>query len=64
MKKLFLIYFILIYSTLTTSVALANNSENVPATYTAAQQTRDVFVFSENNYFGLKDKNGNIVVPA
>ena len=64
MKRLFLIYFILIYSSFAMSAALANNSEDVPATYTAAQQPRDVVVFAENNYFGLKDKNGNIVVPA
>ena len=35
-----------------------------PAFYTAAQQTRDVVVFSENEKFGLKDKSGNIVAPA
>ncbi|MBO7672341.1 WG repeat-containing protein [bacterium] len=39
------------------------NSE-IPATYTAAQQVRSVYVFSEKNLFGLKDRNGNIVVPA
>lgn len=50
----------------------AQNSENTipnpqteaPVFYTAAQQKRDVFVFCEKNLFGLKDKDGNIVVPA
>lgn len=34
-----------------------------PITYTAAQQPRNTVVFSENNKFGLKDKNGNIIAP-
>ena len=34
-----------------------------PITYTAAQQPRNAVVFSENNKFGLKDKNGNIIAP-
>ena len=38
--------------------------QQAPAFYTAAQQEREVNVFSENNLFGLKDKNGNIVAPA
>ncbi len=38
--------------------------EATPDFYTAAQQARSVEVYSENNLFGLKDKNGNIVVPA
>lgn len=42
----------------------AHQQEEPPAFYTAAQQERDVHVFSENNLFGLKDMNGNIVAPA
>ncbi len=38
--------------------------EDAPVFYTAAQQEREVSVFCENNLFGLKDKEGNIVVPA
>lgn len=34
-----------------------------PAFYTAAQQQRDVTVFSQGENFGLKDKNGNIIAP-
>ena len=34
-----------------------------PAFYTAAQQQRDVIVFSQDEKFGLKDKNGNIIAP-
>ena len=36
----------------------------VPEFYTAANQPRNTFVFSEKNLFGLKDKDGNIVAPA
>lgn len=35
-----------------------------PAFYTAAQQQRDVTVFSQDEKFGLKNKNGDIIVPA
>ena len=42
----------------------ANAADEIPQTYTAAQQVRDVTVFAEKNKFGLKDKNGNIIVPA
>lgn len=35
-----------------------------PVFYTAAQQERDVKVFSEKNLFGLKDQEGNIIAPA
>ncbi len=38
--------------------------QQAPAFYTAAQQTREAVVFSEKNKFGLKDKDGNIIVPA
>ncbi|MBR6098656.1 WG repeat-containing protein [bacterium] len=38
--------------------------EQPPVFYTAAQQERDVHVFSEKNLYGLKDKDGNIVAPA
>lgn len=43
--------------------AIKTTSE-IPVTYTAAQQERGVVVFSEKNKFGLKDKNGNVIVPA
>ena len=39
-------------------------SQQAPVFYTAAQQERDVKVFCENELFGLKDNDGNIVVPA
>lgn len=39
-------------------------STETPAFYTAAQQKRDTFVFCENDLFGLKDKDGNIITPA
>ncbi len=37
---------------------------DAPVFYTAAQQERDVVVFCEKNLYGLKDRSGNIVVPA
>ncbi len=45
------------------ATAFSVNSD-APVFYTAAQQERDVKVFSENNLFGLKDKEGNIIAPA
>ena len=45
-------------------VSMPSYSTSAPTFYTAAQQERDVEVFSENNLFGLKDKKGNIVAPA
>ena len=38
--------------------------EEAPVFYTAAQQERKVVVFADKNLFGLKDREGNIVVPA
>lgn len=39
-------------------------AEEIPQTYTAAQQVRDVNVFTEKNKFGLQDTKGNIIAPA
>ena len=39
-------------------------SEEAPAFYTAANQVRRAVVFGENNLFGLKDNDGNIIVHA
>ncbi len=71
MKRLFLIIFLIFFIQMGMS---ANEAEEAakeapslirsPEFYTAAQQERNVYVFSENNKFGLKDKSGNIVVPA
>ncbi len=75
MKKIVLI-FLSIFLLQTFSVAAEDNipesmykfptkkNLDAPVFYTAAQQERDVEVFSENNRFGLKDKSGNIIVPA
>lgn len=41
----------------------ADNTE-VPVFYTAAQQARDLTVFTEKNKYGFKDKEGNIFIPA
>lgn len=35
-----------------------------PEFYTAAQQKRDAKVFSDGDYFGLKDNNNEIIAPA
>ncbi len=43
---------------------VSTSAEQAPVFYTAAQQARNVSVFSENNLFGLKDKSGNIIAPA
>ena len=71
MKKTFLIIFCIFLLTQTevfseekTVSAQYSTSSEAPVFYTAAQQARDVTVFCEKNKFGLKDKNGNIVVPA
>lgn len=45
-----------------TAASTGNTQE--PVSYTAAQQERDVKVFCENNLYGLKDTEGNIIVPA
>lgn len=37
---------------------------DAPVFYTAAQQAREATVFCENNLFGLKDLESNIIVPA
>ena len=75
MKKIVLI-FLSIFLLQTFSVAAEDNipesmykfptkkNLDAPVFYTAAQQEREVEVFSENNRFGLKDKSGNIIVPA
>ncbi|MBQ8458644.1 WG repeat-containing protein [bacterium] len=42
---------------------LTNPSDNAPVFYTAAQQERDVVVFADGEFFGLKDKCGNIIAP-
>ncbi len=44
--------------------APAITNAETPAFYTAAQQIRTAVVFAEKDRFGLKDKNGNIIVPA
>ncbi len=43
--------------------AVEQKQEFTPEFYTAAQQAREVVVFSENDLFGLKDKDGNIIAP-
>ena len=42
----------------------AAESPQAPVFYTAAQQERNTFVFAEKNRFGLKDKDGKIILPA
>lgn len=39
-------------------------AQEVPSFYTAANQERKAVVFGEKNLFGLKDRDGNIIVPA
>ena len=41
-----------------------NNLAEQPVFYTAAQQVREVHVFSENDKFGLKNDKGDIIAPA
>ena len=69
MKKILIIIFCIIFFQVSTFSQDAEKPASAPQAeapvfYTAAQQKRDVFVFSEKNLFGLKDKNGDIVVPA
>ena len=60
MKKIILIlFFILTFN----SLGIAQETA-VPEFYTAANQERKAIVYSENELFGLKDKEGNIIVPA
>ena len=48
----------------TQDTSASPSESQTPATYTAAQQARDVQVFSHKNKFGLKDNDGNVVAPA
>lgn len=66
MKKLLLFLFCLIILEQGAVCDGANTNPQMqpPVFYTAAQQERDVKVFCENNLFGLKDKEDNIVAPA
>ena len=70
MKKAFIIFFFILFTNLgAISDEVAPQSpqqekKEAPVFYTAAQQERDVKVFCDNERFGLKDKEGNIVVPA
>ncbi len=66
MKKILLVLLCIIF---TQNVVLSEETNNTstqqaPVFYTAAQQEREVKVFSEKDRFGLIDYNGNIVAPA
>ena len=68
MKKLLLLLLFLILFQQGAFSEEINNSTTpqteAPVFYTAAQQIRDVHVFCENDLFGLKDNDGNIIAPA
>ena len=58
-----LLFFIIQTTSFCEETVNASTNPEMPITYTAAQQERDVVVFSEKDKFGLKDKEGNIVAP-
>ena len=64
MRRILLFILITILFQNTVFADISSQNIDAPTFYTAAQQVRDVSVFSEDNLFGLKDKDGNIVAPA
>ena len=74
MKKLLLVIITILLLQISTSADEATEAANeapavttsseAPVFYTAAQQERTVSVFADKDHFGLKDNNGNIIVPA
>ena len=60
MKKIILVLFCI---TALSSFGIAQES-TTPEFYTAANQERKAVVYGENELFGLKDNEGNIIVPA
>lgn len=61
MKKIILIVLFILINQL--YVSAQEVLQEQPAFYTAANQVREVVVYSEKNLFGLKDLNGNIITP-
>ena len=70
MKKVFLLVIILLVQTASFADEAGDAAKEAPdivqspSFYTAAQQKREAFVFSENDKFGLKNNNGDIIAPA